>query len=199
MARKWDSVSWAGVFWVQKSEYLAVFLTCELTSSPVCLSYRNGDFISTSKKYHIPAEGSSLLFIFTNLVTSLMTLLYLLAAFHLVVAFLHFFLFFGTSVPFDHLYTTDPLPPLTGFTAASRPIVRRGGVTSRQILQKEVDMRIRCERDPYEAYYWVWWAWWAHRRSGLGELFALIVGLMGIGTVRPCLKMCLLEIMLTDS
>ena len=106
-----------------------------------------------------------------------------MAAYHLVSVFLQNFLLFGISVPFDHLYTSEPLPPLTGFTAASRTKVRGVSISSRQILQKEVDLRVRCERDPYEAYYWVWWAWWGHRRSGLGEVFAMIVGLMGICTV----------------
>lgn len=118
------------------------------------------------------------------LLTALTALTWLLSTYQLTSAFLHFFLLFGLSIPWDFFITSDPLPPLTGFIPSTiRPRPQAAEIVSdEEAIQKEVDLRVRTERTPYEAYGWVWWAWWAHRRGPVGHIFALAVGLIGVCT-----------------
>lgn len=93
---------------------------------------------------------------------ALTAITWLLATFQVVTAFLHFYLFFALSFPLSHLVP---------FPATRQP-------------REEVDMRVKCERPPYEEYLWVWWAWWGHRRSPVGWIFGLLVGGLSLATVR---------------
>ncbi|WWC58023.1 uncharacterized protein I303_100558 [Kwoniella dejecticola CBS 10117] len=42
----------------------------------------------------------------------------------------------------------------------------------------EVDLRVKCQRFPYESYLWVWWAWWGHRRAPIQSIFGVLVGIL---------------------
>jgi hypothetical protein len=121
----------------------------------------------------------------SNLLAALTALTWLLATYHLTSAFLHFFLLFGLSIPWNFFTTSDPLPPLTGMPKETNKKIETQFMNLRedQVVQKEVDLRMRCERPPYEAYGWVWWAWWAHRRGPVGHAFGGLVGVVALCTV----------------
>ena len=110
----------------------------------------------------------------SNLMIALICFTWLLAAFQLVNAFLHFYLFFALSLPYSHLVDAQN----------SKTLKPNGGREERpELAQIEVDLRVRCERPPFESYLWVWWAWWAHRRSPLGPLYAAMMALLAVITV----------------
>ena len=93
----------------------------------------------------------------------------------------------------------DVVAPLTGESGGGARIdgimkekYRQEGLTadsnakeSKEQVQVEVDIRVKCERPPYETYAWVWWAWWAHRRSPVGVVFALVQGVFAFSSVSP--------------
>jgi hypothetical protein len=133
---------------------------------------------------------SSLLSTLSGLMTALTTLLWLLSSFQLVTAFLHSVLFFGVSIPLNHLVVAsqptsaraDPVDDVGEETLEKKSKYQEEGLDP---VQLEVDLRARCERPPYESYHWVWWAWWAQRRGPLGEAFAAVTAITGLCTVSP--------------
>ncbi|OCF36081.1 hypothetical protein I316_01953 [Kwoniella heveanensis BCC8398] len=165
-------------------------------NDPQCALYRSGDFANDDATFTIPQNstlGNLSLFL-----TALTVLCWLLAAFKTITAFLHFYLFFALSFPFSHLVTTcsgDGRPDRVKLKPQSRnahsPAIDvddygdgDGGDESEGVdsVMVEVEMRVKCQRVPYEGYEWVWWAWWAHRRSPVGPLFGLSTGALGLGT-----------------
>lgn len=100
---------------------------------------------------------------------------WLLALFNLILAFFHFYLFFALSLPLTHLVDTANTLSLSS---------SKGEGTIRiSAAQAEVDIRVKCERPPYEDYYWLWWAWWAHRRSPLQAVYVLLTVIMALASV----------------
>jgi len=118
--------------------------------------------------------SSPLLASLSNLMIALICFTSLLAAFQFVTAFLHFYLFFALSVPYTYLVDAQNVRNLKPNGAKEEKV---------DSAQVEVDLRVRCERPPFESYLWVWWAWWAHRRSPLGAFYAALVILLAIITV----------------
>lgn len=96
------------------------------------------------------------------------------ALFALSSAFLHFYLFFILSIPFSHLVDR---------TSSTRPDLQAEGEAEEDVVQKEVDIRARCERPPFEEYIWVWWAWWGFRRGPIGHAYAMVVGVLSVASV----------------
>jgi hypothetical protein len=101
-------------------------------------------------------------------------------------------LFFGLSLPFDHLVTSSvPLHRRRNSKDEKAALHHSDGLedgtnegeTRLDEVQMEVDLRVRCERPPFESYGWVWWAWWAHRRGPVGEVFATAVAFVGLCAV----------------
>ncbi|WVQ76378.1 hypothetical protein IAR50_006043 [Cryptococcus sp. DSM 104548] len=140
-------------------------------SDPQCQSYAQGDFKNESGSFTIP--GSSSLDNLSSLLTALTALTWILAAYQISTAFLHFYLFFSLSIPFSHFVI----------------------IPKNEVAKAEVDLRIKLDRqnDPWgeelremgeEGHEggggWVWWAWWAHMRSPLGCLFGLLVGALSM-------------------
>lgn len=124
---------------------------------------------------------------------ALTTVTWFQALFALSASFLHFYLFFILHIPFSHL--VDSRPTLDAHRNSS-PISQDGTdrhrheassyeVTEEDQVQKEVDIRARCERPPFEEYVWVWWAWWAFRRGPVAHIYALVVGSLSLATVSP--------------
>lgn len=75
--------------------------------------------------------------------TALTSIIWLQSLFSLSIAFLHFYLFFILSIPFDHLI--------------NRPNDEEEDKREEEdTVQREVDIRARCERPPFEEYIWVW-------------------------------------------
>ncbi|TYJ54251.1 hypothetical protein B9479_005096 [Cryptococcus floricola] len=142
-------------------------------SDPQCESYSRGDFKNKSGSFTIPGDTS--LDNLSSLLTSLTALTWLLAAYQIITAFLHFYLFFSLSIPFSHLVT----------------------IPKDEVAKAEVDLRVKLDRqnDPWgeelremgesgnEGGGWVWWAWWAHRRSPLGCFFGFLVGSLSMSTL----------------
>lgn len=101
---------------------------------------------------------SSLLSTLSGLMTALTTLLWLLSCFQLVTAFLHSVLFFGVSIPLDHLVVAsqtasardDPVDDVGEKTPEHKSKYQDEGLDP---VQVEVDLRARCERPPYESYH----------------------------------------------
>nr|ODN86635.1 hypothetical protein L203_03882 [Cryptococcus depauperatus CBS 7841] len=121
----------------------------------ICNGYNQGDFKNESGSFTIP--GTSSLSNLSLLLTTLTCLTWLLASFQTISAFLHFYLFFALSIPFNHLIAT--------------PADER--------VEKEVDLRVKAERGVYGEegeYTWVWWSWWGHWRGPVGWFFGLLVG-----------------------
>ncbi|KIR98175.1 hypothetical protein L804_04637 [Cryptococcus deuterogattii 2001/935-1] len=140
---------------------LGVWGWCVLgVDDPECETYNTGDFKNESGSFTIP--GTATLSNLSSLLIALTTLTWLLASFQIVTAFLHFYLFFALSFPLSHLVS---------FPATRQP-------------REEVDMRVKCERPPYEECLWVWWAWWGHRRAPVGWILGLLVGGLSLATVR---------------
>lgn len=103
---------------------------------------------------------------------ALTTMLWFQALFALSAAFIHFYLFYILTIPFDHLVQLSP----------SSDESEQEDKEEDQV-QKEVDIRARCERAPFEEYIWVWWAWWALRRSPVAHIYATLVGGMALASV----------------
>ncbi|KAK4685565.1 hypothetical protein P7C73_g4580, partial [Tremellales sp. Uapishka_1] len=140
-------------------------------TSPKCLPYTEGNFVNANGSFSLP--GNSLLSTLYAILLTSLVMHWLLAIYSLVTAFLHFYLFFALSIPYDHLSTT----------------------ASSDLVVAEVDLRVKAERPPYEGYAWVWWAWWAHRRSPVGGIYALLAGVgslssffVGIGLEQQIVK-----------
>lgn len=105
-------------------------------------------------------------------------MVWLQALFALSAAFLHFYLFFILSTPFTHLVDrSTPARPSSQDGPADKEVAEEDKV------QKEVDIRARCERPPFEEYIWVWWAWWGFRRGPVGHGYAAVVGFLSLGAV----------------
>lgn len=124
-----------------------------------------------------------------SLWVALTTMTWFQALFTLSAAFLHFYLFFILHIPFSHLVdtrqtrTTDG-SSLRGSDSTHDHQHNQGGPEQDEDqVQKEVDIRARCERAPFEEYIWVWWAWWAFRRSPVTHIYALTVGSLSLATV----------------
>ncbi|WVW81693.1 hypothetical protein I302_103688 [Kwoniella bestiolae CBS 10118] len=164
---------------------------------PQCQGYSFRDFASDDLGLTIPGDSS--LDNLSSLLTALTALTWLLATYQTISAFLHFYLFFALSVPFNHLVeiTLPPIPsgpsgankgPANSTEKARPPLSRStsssssSNGTGQDPVIAEVDLRVRCERFPYESYLWVWWAWWGHRRSPLEHVFGNLVGVLGIAT-----------------
>ncbi|WRT63621.1 uncharacterized protein IL334_000544 [Kwoniella shivajii] len=183
---------------------------CQLNNddNTICQSYTNSDFISKNGNFTIPADSS--LDTLSSLLTALTSLTWLLATFQIMTAFLHFYLFFALSIPFNHLVEST-LPRLSTGTTHANQSEKKDDVmpyhgTSRaksklsslqpkisgegkDLVVAEVDLRVKCERIPYEGYEWVWWAWWGHRRSPLQSIFAHLVGILGLATFAVTCKL----------
>ncbi len=113
-----------------------------------------------------------------NSLIALICFAWLQTAFQLVTAALHCYLFYVLSLPYSHLAQAQ----------GSRIESEIGDEASKTVIdtvQAEVDLRVRCERPPFEGYLWVWWAWWAHRRSPLGGVYAVLVGVLAIVAASP--------------
>jgi hypothetical protein len=109
--------------------------------------------------------------------TALTTALWLQALFALLTAFIHFYLFFILTIPFDHLVSKPDR------SEDQRDI-------SSEVdddVQQEVNIRARCERPPFEEYIWVWWAWWGLRKGPVGHIYGLVTGSLSIGCVSDCI------------
>ncbi|KAK6905109.1 hypothetical protein I204_07903 [Kwoniella mangroviensis CBS 8886] len=157
---------------------------------PQCQGYSFRDFGNDILTFTIP--GNSSLDSLSSLLTALTVLTWLLAFYQIVTGFLHFYLFFALSIPFNHLVECNlpPCPPINKNKDKSKKKKKNEkstGFGSNSGMEKdpivaEVDLRVKCERFPYEGYLWVWWAWWGHRRSPIGWGFANILGVLGIAT-----------------
>jgi hypothetical protein len=112
---------------------------------------------------------SSIIDLLYPLWTALASILCLQALFTLSTAFLHYYLFYILHIPFNHLL--DPSPHLRD----DHENVDEGD-DKQDIVQKEVDIRARCERPPFEEYIWLWWAWWAFRRGPVGHIYGMVTG-----------------------
>jgi len=115
-------------------------------------------------------DCSPLLDVLGDLLTALCALSWLSALYALTAAFLHFFLFFALSLPFTHLLDEAVL------------LAPNGG-PGKDAAQAEVDIRVRTERPPYEAYHWVWWGWYGHRRAPVGHLYSVFVTVLALSSV----------------
>ncbi|WVQ64713.1 uncharacterized protein L199_002880 [Kwoniella botswanensis] len=159
---------------------------------PQCQGYSFRDFGNDILTFTIP--GNSSLDDLSSLLTALTVLTWLLATYQTVTGFLHFYLFFALSIPFNHLVgcSLPPNPSNNKIEAKDRTTNKKKKNSStssssscdseKDRIVTEVDLRVKCERFPYESYLWVWWAWWGHRRSPIGWGFANIVGVLGITT-----------------
>ena len=107
---------------------------------------------------------------FGDLFTALCALAWLTALYSIIQAFLHFYLFFSLNLPFTHLLDQGAL-------------LAPNGAPGKTTEQAEVDIRVRCEKPPFESMEWVWWAWWAHRRSPVGHIFAVLTGVLALASV----------------
>lgn len=136
-----------------------------------------------SKQAHL---RSALLSSLGNFLTALCVLVWLLAMYTVVTAFLHFHLFFALSLPFTHLMDEALIPAPNGGKGKSQ-------------AQIEVDIRVRTERPPYEGYHWVWWAWWGHRRAPLGHAYAVLTSVLSISTASGAVLSCLSALWVADS
>lgn len=128
--------------------------------------------------------------------TALTAIVWLLATFNLATLALRSILFFGLSLPQSHI--TDAVYPTREGREKAKKIPGEmlsqrsydaeegddGPLFGIEEVQAEVDMRVRCERPPFESWEWVWWAWWAHKRGPVGHVFASFAGLMSLVTVR---------------
>jgi hypothetical protein len=103
----------------------------------------------------------------------LTSIIWLQALFLLSTAFLHFYLFFILHIPFDHL------------TSNKEEEEEEEGRERVEGIQREVDIRARCERPPFEEYIWVWWSWWAMRRGPVGHIYGIVTGSLSIVCVSP--------------
>ncbi|WVQ80424.1 hypothetical protein IAT38_002529 [Cryptococcus sp. DSM 104549] len=140
---------------------------CQLgVQGGTCSGYSEGDFKNESGSFVLP--GASSLDHLASLLTALTAFTWLLASFQIITAILHFSLFFALSIPFSHLVD---LPPSSEDETAQEREAR-----------VEVDLRVKCERPPYEGYAWVWWAWWAHRRGPVAAVFGVVSGAVSLGT-----------------
>ncbi|RXK39138.1 hypothetical protein M231_03643 [Tremella mesenterica] len=146
--------------------------------NPICEAYSQGDFVNADSSFQI--WGDSTLDNLASMTTALASFTWLLAIYHLVTAFLHFYLFFALSIPFSHLIdTTDPIPSSTDEKQGEKfddplPV---------DPIQAEVDVRARFERLPFEGYLWVWWAWFGHRRSPIGHVYSTLVGILSLASL----------------
>ena len=153
-------------------------------SSPDCEAYTGDDFVNSDSSFSIPAESP--LDTLASLTVALAAIVWLMAVYHLVSAFLHFYLFFALSIPYSHLVDViHPLPPSGGSVEGEK---EKEPVDE---IQAEVDLRAKCDPLPLQGYVWVWWAWWAHRRSPVGHIYVLIVGVLSIAAVslRPPIRL----------
>ncbi|WVF66437.1 hypothetical protein IAT40_001177 [Kwoniella sp. CBS 6097] len=192
----------AGVFGVNRGGgvpiVLGVWGWCQDdVNDPICARYRNGDFANDDATFTIPQNST--LDDLSLLLTALTVLCWLLAAFQTITAFLHFYLFFALSIPFSHLITSSTSGPNSDNSSSrikekpsskTRPALEDDPSTAvkeeeeeaKDPVELEVEMRVKCQRVPYEGYEWVWWAWWAHRRGPVGPLFGLLTGALGVTT-----------------
>ncbi|WWC97157.1 hypothetical protein V866_004036 [Kwoniella sp. B9012] len=159
---------------------------------PQCQGYSFRDFGNDILTFTIP--GNSSLDNLSSLLTALTVLTWLLATYQIVTGFLHFYLFFALSIPFNHLVECN-LPPYPPDNKNKEKDKKNSSTSSasncgleKDPIVAEVDLRVKCERFPYESYLWVWWAWWGHRRSPIGWGFANIVGVLGIATTAMTYK-----------
>lgn len=97
--------------------------------------------------------------------------MWLQALFLLTTSFLHFYLFFILSISFDHL---------VNITTDNEDGDEQEGREKEDQVQREVDIRARCERPPFEEYIWVWWSWWAFRRGPIGHLYGVVTGSLAV-------------------
>jgi hypothetical protein len=111
----------------------------------------------------------------------LTSIIWLQALFLLSTAFLHFYLFFILHIPFDHL-------------TSNKEEEEEEGRERVEGIQREVDIRARCERPPFEEYIWVWWAWWAMRRGPVGHIYGIVTGSLSI----VCVSVLDIDLELTD-
>ncbi|WVQ94052.1 hypothetical protein IAU59_001130 [Kwoniella sp. CBS 9459] len=187
-----------GVFGVSRGGEVPIVLGVwgwcqDVVNEPECARYTSNDFANDAATFTIP--GNSTLNHLSSVLTALTVLCWLQAAFQTVTAFLHFYLFFALSIPFSHLINattglSPDQPKLNGGvnTATARDREKSSSPNQDQQEQQrdpvmvEVEMRVKCQRVPYEGYEWVWWAWWAHRRGPVGPLFGLLTGALAIGT-----------------
>ncbi|WWC66926.1 uncharacterized protein I206_100833 [Kwoniella pini CBS 10737] len=149
-----------------------------------CQNYGFRDFANDQLTFTIPGDPS--LEALSLLLTALTTLTWLLAIYQIVIPFLHFYLFFALSIPFNHLVeitqsTSQAWNHLSPRKKESKSPSNNSSDANDHVIA-EVDLRVKCERFPYESYLWVWWAWWAHRRSPVGHVFGCLVGLLGLIT-----------------
>ncbi|WVR09769.1 hypothetical protein IAU60_006845 [Kwoniella sp. DSM 27419] len=126
-------------------------------SSPQCQTYGGDNMAKMAAIVNIlPISHFDLL---SLLMTALTTLTWILASIQTVTAFLHFYLLFALSLPLSYLVQAEQ---------DTDPLVR------------EVNIRVKCMRAPYEGYEWVWWAWWGHRRGPLVHLVGMLVGVLSV-------------------
>jgi predicted membrane metal-binding protein len=111
--------------------------------------------------------------------TALASILCLQALFTLSTAFLHFYLFYILGIPFNHLVT-----PNRSNSDHHEDLEHEEKDADREdLVQKEVDIRARCERPPFEEYIWLWWAWWAFRRGPVRHVYGFVTGGLGLVAV----------------
>lgn len=111
------------------------------------------------------------------------SVLCLQALFTVSTAFLHFYLFYILHIPFNHLLGT----PSRREDEHEQDQDRGTGQNERDdIVQREVDIRARCERPPFEEYIWLWWAWWAFRKGPVGHIYGFVTGGLAVICVSTC-------------
>ncbi|WWC85716.1 uncharacterized protein L201_000582 [Kwoniella dendrophila CBS 6074] len=159
---------------------------------PQCGSYGYRDFANDNLSFTIP--GNSTLDTLSSFSTALTVLIWLLSLYQIVKAFLHFYLFFALSIPFDHLveircknYLTKHDKPESR-SKQKLKVEKQPNKDEDESVVAEVDIRVKCERFPYQNYQWVWWAWWGHNKSPLESVFANLVGILCIITFAFTLK-----------
>jgi hypothetical protein len=128
----------------------------------------------------ILANSSPTIDLLYPLWVGLTSIIWLQALFLLSTAFLHFYLFFILHIPFDHL--------------TSNKEEEEEGRERVEGIQREVDIRARCERPPFEEYIWVWWAWWAMRRGPVGHIYGIVTGSLSI----VCVSVPNIDLEVTD-
>ncbi|ORY25171.1 hypothetical protein BCR39DRAFT_561202 [Naematelia encephala] len=149
---------------------------CGSGTTSKCRGYMLGDFATSNNTYSIP--GSPKLSTLSYLVISQTIFTWFLALHTLLTAFLHFYILFALSIPFDHFVS---LPSIEAQ------------------VQAEVDLRVRCERfadldvdgqggNGNMGYVWAWWAWWAFRRGPVACVHSFLVFVMGLAAFATAMQ-----------